>query len=222
MRSPTGSSCTPTTRTGPSTASRRPAAGNNAAQFRNRYRHRDGSYRWLDWLAVADKSRKLIFASARDITVEKEAEAARIKSQAVLDAVYRSITDHAIYMIDPAGTILTWSLGAESVKGWRSEEVIGKPIEIFYSEEAIAAEQPRRDRAHALAHGSHRSEGWRNHREGIGLDRGDHEPDPWSRGRAARLRERRPRPERDSPTSAGDDLLQRERWKPASASEPPT
>jgi PAS domain S-box-containing protein len=142
------------------------AAGNNAAQFRNRYRHRDGSYRWLDWLAITDPARKLIFASARDITVEKETEAARVKVQNVLDAVYRSITDHAIYMIDPGGTILTWSPGAESVKGWRAEEVVGKPFAMFYSAEEIAAERPRRDLEHALTQGSHRSEGWRKRRDG--------------------------------------------------------
>jgi PAS domain S-box-containing protein len=142
------------------------AAGNSTAHFSNRYRHRDGAYHWLEWLVVADSSRELVFASARDITVEKEAEAARIAAQAVLDAVYRSITDHAIYMVDPAGIILTWSLGAESVKGWRPEEVIGKPVDSFYTEEDIAEERPRRDREEALAAGSHRSEGWRKHRDG--------------------------------------------------------
>ena len=141
-------------------------AGNNAAQFRNRYRHRDGSYRWLDWLAVTDPDRKLIFASARDITVEKEAEAARVKVQNVLDAVYRSITDHAIYMVDPAGIVLSWSLGAESIKGWRAEEVIGKSFATFYKDEEIASDRPRLDLADALTNGSHRSEGWRRRKDG--------------------------------------------------------
>src|ERR1700730_11897514 len=141
-------------------------AGNNAAQFRNRYRHRDGSYRWLDWLAVTDPDRKLIFASARDITNEKETEAARVKVQNVLDAVYRSITDHAIYLVDPAGIVLSWSLGAESIKGWKAEEVVGKSFATFYKDEEIASDRPRLDLADALANGSHRSEGWRRRKDG--------------------------------------------------------
>ena len=142
------------------------AAGNNAAQFRNRYRHRDGSYRWLDWLAVTDPARELIFASARDITVEREAEAARVKIQNVLDAVYQSITDHAIYMIDSAGIVLSWSLGAESIKGWKAEDVIGQSFARFYNAVEIAADRPRLDLADALANGSHRSEGWRTRKDG--------------------------------------------------------
>lgn len=145
------------------------AAGNNSTQFRNRYRHRDGSYRWLDWLAVTDPARKLIFASARDITVEKEAEAARVKVQSVLDAVYQSITDHAIYMVDPAGTILSWSLGAESVKGWKADDIIGKPFATFFNEDEIAASRPRLDLEAALANGSHRSEGWRMRGDGASI-----------------------------------------------------
>jgi PAS domain S-box-containing protein len=143
--------------------------GNGTAHFRNRYRHRDGSYRWLDWLTVIDVPRQLIYASARDITVEREAEAARIKAQALLDAVYRSITDHAIYMVDPAGTVVSWSLGAQSVKGWRAEEVIGKSFAMFYSEEKIAAGRPRLDLEQALANGSHRTEGSRRRQDGASI-----------------------------------------------------
>jgi PAS domain S-box-containing protein len=141
-------------------------AGNSSAHFRNRYRHKDGSYRWLAWLVVSDAQRRLIYASARDITVEKEAETARVKYQGMLDAVYRSITDHAIYMLDPAGTIVTWSTGAESVKGWRADEVIGKPVDMFYEEDEIAAGRPKRDLEDALVAGSHRTEGWRKRKDG--------------------------------------------------------
>ena len=146
-------------------------AGNSTAHFRNRYRHRDGSYRWLAWLVVADASRQLIFASARDITVEKEAEAARVKAQAVLDAVYRSITDHAIYMVDPAGVVLSWSLGAESVKGWKAGHVIGKNFEMFYGVEEIATERPRRDLEAALAQARPRTGGVPKPRPGAAISR---------------------------------------------------
>ena len=142
------------------------AAGKTLSHFRNRYRHRDGGYRWLEWLAVTDVSRRLVFASARDITVEKAAEAERVKYQAMLDAVYRSITDHAIYMVDPAGMVLSWSLGAESVKGWKPEDVIGKSFAMFYGDEEIAAARPRVDLEEALANGSHRTEGWRRRQDG--------------------------------------------------------
>ncbi len=52
-------------------------AGGQAIHFENRYRHKDGSYRWLFWNATADLERQMIYSIARDITERKEAEAER-------------------------------------------------------------------------------------------------------------------------------------------------
>ncbi len=51
----------------------RQLAGEVTMRFTNRYRHKDGSYRWLEWTATSDIDKKLLYASARDITARKQA-----------------------------------------------------------------------------------------------------------------------------------------------------
>jgi PAS domain S-box-containing protein len=77
-----------------------------------------------------------------------------------------SISDYAIYMIDPAGLITSWNAGARRFKGYRAEEVIGTSFARFYTEEDRAARLPERALATALAEGSFESEGWRVRKDG--------------------------------------------------------
>ena len=43
-----------------------------------------------------------------------------------------SVKDYAIFMLDPQGRVMSWSAGAERVKGYRAEEILGKPLSTFY------------------------------------------------------------------------------------------
>ena len=63
------------------------AAGNTAMTFENRYRCKDGSYRWLLWSSSPDVNRKLIYASAIDITERKKFEEALQRSKTSLEVV---------------------------------------------------------------------------------------------------------------------------------------
>ena len=97
-------------------------AGNDLVAFENRYRCRDGSYRWMSWRATTYPDERLIYAAARDVTAEKEAavalaaacdralEGARIKSQFLADIGHeiRTPMNGVIGMTDLAlGTELT-------------------------------------------------------------------------------------------------------------------
>ncbi len=77
-----------------------------------------------------------------------------------------SVKEYAIFMIDPKGFILTWNKGAENIKGYQEQEVIGKHISIFYSAEEIRANQPKENLKEALAKGSFEREGWRVRKDG--------------------------------------------------------
>ena len=77
-----------------------------------------------------------------------------------------SVKEYAIFMIDPEGIILTWNKGAENIKGYREEEVIGKHISIFYTPEEIKANEPAENLQEALALGSFEREGWRVRKDG--------------------------------------------------------
>lgn len=80
----------------------RQLAGNASMQFINRYCHKDGSYRWLEWRGMPSVDRKLLFASARDITGRKQAEEKIEKSMSLLQATLESTHD-AILVVDLDG-----------------------------------------------------------------------------------------------------------------------
>jgi PAS domain S-box-containing protein len=72
---------------------RKVRAGGQALGFENRYRCRDGSYRWLRWNATADIDRQLIFSVARDITVQKRADEERERLLRELQAALAEVKE---------------------------------------------------------------------------------------------------------------------------------
>ncbi len=76
------------------------------------------------------------------------------------------IEDYAIYMIDPNGYILSWNKGAENIKGYTDDEVIGKHVSIFYTPQDIKNNVPRINLNEALKNGVHEDEGWRVRKDG--------------------------------------------------------
>ena len=70
-----------------------------------------------------------------------------------------SVTDYAIFILDPDGKIATWNVGAERIKGYRADEIIGKHFSIFYPPEDVAAGKTERELEIAIAHGALRGGG---------------------------------------------------------------
>ncbi len=77
-----------------------------------------------------------------------------------------SITDYAIYMLDPSGIVISWNAGAERFKGYKPAEIIGHPFSRFYTPEDRAAGAPERALAIAATEGRYESEGWRLRKDG--------------------------------------------------------
>jgi PAS domain S-box-containing protein len=78
----------------------------------------------------------------------------------------QSIVDYAIYMLDPNGFVTSWNAGAERIKGYATEEVIGKHFSIFYTEEERVAGAPERVLETARRDGKFAGEGWRVRKDG--------------------------------------------------------
>lgn len=78
----------------------------------------------------------------------------------------QSIQDYAVFMLDPAGRIATWNLGAQRLKGYSAEEIIGSHFSRFYPEEDKAAAKPQRELDKAEREGVARDEGWRIRKDG--------------------------------------------------------
>ncbi len=77
-----------------------------------------------------------------------------------------SVTDYAIYMLDPDGYVSSWNAGAQRFKGYLAHEIIGKHFSIFYTEEDRAAGVPARALQSAREDGKFDAEGWRVRKDG--------------------------------------------------------
>lgn len=86
------------------------------------------------------------------------------------DAMYRflvqSVTEYAIYMLSPDGTVSNWNPGAERAKGYTADEIVGQHFSVFYTEEDRARELPQQALQAALTTGRFDAEGWRVRRDG--------------------------------------------------------
>ncbi len=76
------------------------------------------------------------------------------------------VKDYAIYMLDPRGHVKTWNSGAQRIKGYDSNEIIGRHFSCFYTEEACAAGAPAHDLAMAIERGQYEVEGIRVRKDG--------------------------------------------------------
>jgi PAS domain S-box-containing protein len=80
--------------------------------------------------------------------------------------VVEAITDYAVFMLDRDGNVATWNAGAERIKGYRADEIIGSHFSRFYPPDAVAAGRPARGLGDAVAHGRFEDEGWRVRKDG--------------------------------------------------------
>jgi PAS domain S-box-containing protein len=76
------------------------------------------------------------------------------------------VRDYAIFMLDPAGHILTWNAGAHRLKGYRPEEIIGRHFSTFYTADDRARNHPARELEIAAREGRYEEEGWRIRKDG--------------------------------------------------------
>lgn len=77
-----------------------------------------------------------------------------------------SVIDYAIFMLDPSGIVQTWNAGAERLKGYREDEIVGQHYSVFYPEESRQAGLPERLLATARAEGHALYTGWRVRKDG--------------------------------------------------------
>jgi PAS domain S-box-containing protein len=78
-----------------------------------------------------------------------------------------SVKDYALIMLDPDGYVVSWNAGAEHIKGYAPEEIIGTHFSKFYPPEDVAARKPERELEEAVAEGRMEDEGWRVRKDGV-------------------------------------------------------
>jgi PAS domain S-box-containing protein len=115
-----------------------------------------------------EDSGKLIgFAKiTRDITDRRAAQEALRESEQRFGLLVQGVTDYAIFMLSPAGEVANWNSGAERIKGYTRDEILGKHFSCFYTEEDRASGMPAQTLSSATAEGRFEQEGWRVRKDG--------------------------------------------------------
>lgn len=112
-----------------------------------------------------DKEDGIVYV-AQDLAERQRAEQALQEIEDRFQMVIENVQDYAIYVLDSRGNVETWNLGAERIKGYNAEQIIGSHFSRFYTEEDIKNNQPQQELEGAAEYGSVENEGWRVRMDG--------------------------------------------------------
>ena len=102
----------------------------------------------------------------RDLSARRALQQELHEAERQFRILVESITDYAIYMLDPEGRVTTWNSGAQRIKGYRADEIIGQHFSRFYTEEEQSAGAPAQMLREAAEEGKVVAEGWRIRKDG--------------------------------------------------------
>ena len=131
---------------------------------------KDGSRFWASVVidAIRDPAGELVgFAKVtRDVTERQLAQLELLESERRFRRLVESVVDYAIFQLDTGGHVATWNAGAEKIKGYTPQEIIGQHFSRFYSEEDRSADVPANALQTAAIEGRFSAEGWRVRKDG--------------------------------------------------------
>ncbi len=131
---------------------------------------KDGTVFWANIVVDAiynDEHEVIGFAKiTRDITERKAAQDKLLESERRFRLLVQGVTDYAIYMLSPEGIVTNWNLGAERIKGYKADEIIGSHYSKFLTPADLEAGVPTRALHIASVNGRYENEGWRVRKDG--------------------------------------------------------
>jgi PAS domain S-box-containing protein len=114
-----------------------------------------------------DKGELLGFAKiTRDMSDKREAQLALLDAERRFRLLVQGVTDYSIFMLDSEGRVTNWNAGAERIKGYSSDEIVGEHFSRFYTPEELDAGMPKRALETAREVGRYEAEGWRVRKDG--------------------------------------------------------
>lgn len=131
---------------------------------------KDGSRFWASVIvdAIRGEGGELIgFAKVtRDITERQQAHEEIVESEQRYRRLIEAVVDYAIFQLDPTGHVTTWNPGAQRIKGYSPQEIIGQHFSAFYLPEDIERGVPTHALSEAAERGRFEAEGWRMRKDG--------------------------------------------------------
>ena len=115
---------------------------------------------------MAADGEPLAVAAVRDATERRRFEQELRESRERFQLLINGVEDYAIFMVDPTGHVMSWNSGAERIKGYSAEEILGLHISVFYPPDAVAAGLPEHSLKVAGEAGRYEGEGWRLRKDG--------------------------------------------------------
>ena len=118
--------------------------------------------------AIRDDAGELVgFAKiTRDVTAQREQDKALFESEQRFRLLVQGVRDYAIYMLDTGGHVTNWNAGAQAIKGYSADEIVGQHFSRFYTEEDRAGGEPGRALQTALTQGKYEREAQRVRKDG--------------------------------------------------------
>jgi len=110
--------------------------------------------------------KKQVSPLTRELTEAREAEQQLLHSSVQFAILVQSIKDYAIYMLDKAGRVITWNSGAERIKGYTRDEIVGQSFSRFYTDLDRKSGLPKKALRQAATDGKFEGEGWRVRKDG--------------------------------------------------------
>ncbi|HEX3853030.1 MAG TPA: PAS domain S-box protein, partial [Polyangiaceae bacterium] len=114
------------------------------------------------------EQRREVERALRESSLEQRraAQEALLASEARFHQLVDAITDYAIFLLDSGGHVTTWNPGAQKIKGYTQEEILGRHFSVFYTAEDRAARKPERILETVRREGHYEEESWRVRKDG--------------------------------------------------------
>jgi PAS domain S-box-containing protein len=130
---------------------------------------KDGTRFWTHVVIdpVIDQGELIGYAKiTRDVSERRDADLALRESERRFQILVQGVQDYAIYMLDPEGMVTNWNAGAQAIKGYTADEIVGRHFSLFYTPEDREAGAPAKALATALREGKFSGEAQRMRKNG--------------------------------------------------------
>jgi PAS domain S-box-containing protein len=125
-------------------------------------------HRWYDVYAfrVGEPHQRQVAIHFKDITERKRTEEILRESEERFRLLVGGVKDYAIIMLDPHGHVASWNAGAERIKGYQADEILGQHFSRFYTSEDLESGKPSMELKAATERGTFEDIGWRVRKDG--------------------------------------------------------